>query len=366
MTKRVFIHAYAAGNLGDDLLIKILCERYPKVRFRMVVDAEYRQYYSKIKNLKVYSPTDRIAVMIDKMLKKIKNIERGFWKILVKSSDVTVHIGGSVFVQHLEDYSAAFRLDETLRRLSKKIVVMGANFGPYTNETYYQQYHDLFKGYESVSFRDTYSAGLFHDLSNVIYAPDIAFNLKVKEDSIAKKKVLFSVIDLKSRGGKFPINQYTCEYENFLIKMIKMYIQDGYEIELLSFCCMEGDEEAIKELIEKLDPEEKKKVGASGYKGNLDECIQKIAESEIVIATRFHAVILGWLFGKKVFPIIYNQKTKKVLNDMKVSFCMTMEEIGHMDINKVIQQIKESKEISLDKTVKMAEKHFVVLDKILQ
>ena len=59
MTKRVFIHAYAAGNLGDDLLIKILCERYPKVRFRMVVDAEYRQYYSKIKNLKVYSPTDR-------------------------------------------------------------------------------------------------------------------------------------------------------------------------------------------------------------------------------------------------------------------------------------------------------------------
>lgn len=145
-----------------------------------------------------------------------------------------------------------------------------------------------------------------------------------------------------------------------------MYIQDGYEIELLSFCCMEGDEEAIKELIEKLDPEEKKKVGASGYKGNLDECIQKIAESEIVIATRFHAVILGWLFGKKVFPIIYNQKTKKVLNDMKVSFCMTMEEIGHMDINKVIQQIKESKEISLDKTVKMAEKHFVVLDKILQ
>ncbi len=366
MAKRVFVHAYAAGNLGDDLLIKILCERYPKVKFRMIADAKYRHYYSEIKNLKVYSPTDRIAVMTDKMLKKIKNIERGFWKILVKSADVTVHIGGSVFVQHLEDYSGAFRLDETLQRLSKKIVVMGANFGPYTNEMYYQQYHDLFERYESVSFRDTYSAGLFHDLSNVIYAPDIAFNLKVKENSIAKKKVLFSIIDLKSRGGKFPINQYTCEYENFLVKMIKRYMQDGYEIELLSFCCMEGDEEAIKELIGKLNPEEKKKVVASGYKGDLDECIQKIAESEIVIATRFHAVILGWLFGKKVFPIIYSQKTKKVLNDMNVSFCMTMEEIKSMDVNRVIQQIKESKVISLDKTVKMAEKNFDALDKVLQ
>lgn len=143
-------------------------------------------------------------------------------------------------------------------------------------------------------------------------------------------------------------------------------MQDGYEIELLSFCCMEGDEEAIKELIGKLNPEEKKKVVASGYKGDLDECIQKIAESEIVIATRFHAVILGWLFGKKVFPIIYSQKTKKVLNDMNVSFCMTMEEIKSMDVNRVIQQIKESKVISLDKTVKMAEKNFDALDKVLQ
>ena len=93
--------------------------------------------------------------------------------------------------------------------------------------------------------------------------------------------------------------------------------------------------------------------------------MQKIVESEIVLLQQDSMQLFLMAFWKKV-PIIYNQKTKKVLNDMKVSFCMTMEEIGHMDINKVIQQIKESKEISLDKTVKMAEKHFVVLDKILQ
>ena len=89
-----------------------------------------------IGNLKLYSPTERIAVIIDKLLKRIKNIGRGFWKILVKTADVTVHIGGSVFVQHLEDYSPAFQLDETLQRLSKKIIVMGANFGRYFDESY--------------------------------------------------------------------------------------------------------------------------------------------------------------------------------------------------------------------------------------
>lgn len=367
MKKRVFIHAYAAGNLGDDLLIRILCERYPKVKFRMFVDAEYQHYYSEIGNLKLYSPTERIAVIIDKLLKRIKNVDRGFWKILVKTADVTVHIGGSVFVQHLEDYSPAFQLDETLQRLSKKIIVMGANFGPYTDESYYRKYHDLLKKYESVSFRDKYSAELFADLPNVIYAPDIAFNFKIKGKFITQKRVLFSVIDLKSRDGKFAIHGHASEYKSFLVKMIKRYIQNGYEIELLGFCTMQGDEDAVREIAEQLNIEERNKVSKSSYRGNLDECIQKFAESEIIIATRFHAVILGWLMGKQVFPIIYDQKTEKVLDDMSVTCCVSLDALQEdMDIDEVICQIEKSEAPPLNEIIKIAEKHFTVLDKILQ
>ena len=46
----------------------------------------------------------------------------------------------------------------------------------------------------------------FHDLSNVIYAPDIAFNLKVKKYYIQKESIVFC--NLKSRGGNFNQSVY--------------------------------------------------------------------------------------------------------------------------------------------------------------
>ena len=32
--KKVFIYAYLAQNLGDDLMVRILCERYPHIKFQ--------------------------------------------------------------------------------------------------------------------------------------------------------------------------------------------------------------------------------------------------------------------------------------------------------------------------------------------
>lgn len=200
MSRKVFIHAYAAGNLGDDLLIRILCSRYPDVQFRMWTDIIFRNYYADIPNLKVCCPTDKWSVRIDKLASRLAGTERGMWKYLVKSSGVTVHIGGSVFVQHSEDYRAAYELDRTLRRLSRRIVVIGANFGPYTDENYLRQYRELLAGYDGVCFRDSYSGRLFGDIPNVRTAPDVAFGCRRIPQTEVRKQVLFSVIDMEHRG----------------------------------------------------------------------------------------------------------------------------------------------------------------------
>ena len=34
--KRVMIHAYLAGNLGDDLFVVMLCRRYPNIKFHIL------------------------------------------------------------------------------------------------------------------------------------------------------------------------------------------------------------------------------------------------------------------------------------------------------------------------------------------
>ncbi len=52
--KKVMIYAYCNFNLGDDLFIKILCERYPEVHFLLYAPIEYKYYFKWLPNITVY------------------------------------------------------------------------------------------------------------------------------------------------------------------------------------------------------------------------------------------------------------------------------------------------------------------------
>lgn len=51
----VFLTAYMACNLGDDLFITILCERYPSVNFYLFCSEPYTVAFKNIKNITVIS-----------------------------------------------------------------------------------------------------------------------------------------------------------------------------------------------------------------------------------------------------------------------------------------------------------------------
>lgn len=52
-------------------------------------------------------------------------------------------------------------------------------------------------------------------------------------------------------------------------------------------------------------------------KEGIDASIKLISQCDSVIATRYHAMILGMLFHKKIVPIVYSEKMSNVLNDME-------------------------------------------------
>lgn len=56
--KRVLVCAYLAGNLGDDLLVTILCRRYPKVEFHMLAEERYKQRFAALSNAVIHTPGD--------------------------------------------------------------------------------------------------------------------------------------------------------------------------------------------------------------------------------------------------------------------------------------------------------------------
>ena len=133
--KRVMIHAYLAGNLGDDLFVAMLCIRYPNIKFHILADESYRRKFQCLKNCRVYSESGFLAQKINKLLQKA-GISRGFWKLMVRGSKAVIHIGGSSFVQHYDDWSAFFGTDLYLAEKSKGLYLIGSNFGPFTDPNY--------------------------------------------------------------------------------------------------------------------------------------------------------------------------------------------------------------------------------------
>lgn len=366
--KKVFVHAYLAGNLGDDLMVSILCRRYPDVLFRIYASEEYKEVFKDIKNIKVYSPEDKEAVRWNWFWKKIKGADNGFWKTLVKFSYATVHIGGSSFVQHFDDYSAFYNTDATLRRLSKRMFVVGVNFGPYTDENYYKQYYQLFGEYDGVTFRDQYSYELFRQLPNVKCAADVVLNYEPVREHVQvkeKKQVLFSVIRLEDRNGKFAISQYTDAYKAFIVRLAEEFLDRGYRIKFVAFCEMQGDMTAIQEMISALDSEKREWIDSYCYRGNIEECIRLFEESEVIVGTRFHSIILGWLKKKKVLPIVYDNKTRNVLKDNACKVYVELDKLKETDAADLIQRIECLPEEQRTELVKNAEGQFWAVDRAL-
>jgi colanic acid/amylovoran biosynthesis protein len=71
----------------------------------------------------------------------------------------------------------------------------------------------------------------------------------------------------------------------------------------------------------------------------MEQILALIAESEYMVATRFHAMVLGLGAGKKVLPLIYHIKLRNVLEDL--SFRSPYYDIRHLpaDTTGVIEQI---------------------------
>jgi colanic acid/amylovoran biosynthesis protein len=362
----VYVHAFLAGNLGDDLLVRVLCKRYPHTEFVTIASSDYKQRFSDIANMTIYSPEDQQLVKQNHFFKKYFNIDDGFRKKLIKSAKATVHIGGSIFTQHFDDWSEFYFNDSQLCKLSKRLYVIGANFGPYTDDRYLQQYTELFRNYKDICFRDTYSYGLFPNMSNIHWAPDVVFNLDVPVSFKELKQVLISPISLSDRGGKYSIKQYEPSYVSFLANISTEFIKKGYDIKFVSFCKVQNDEEAISQIISKIPEELHSRIHQLNYSNNMNECLNAFAESKYIVGTRFHSIVLGWLYSKKVLPIIYNQKTTRLLEDNDQSFYFNIGELDHADPVKAVEELETKDPVEISEIRRKAAGQFQATDLVLK
>ncbi|MBM7651853.1 polysaccharide pyruvyl transferase family protein [Neobacillus cucumis] len=315
--KKIFVDIYLMFNLGDDLFLDILAKKYPNCQFTInYLGNNYDEFISHYKNV-----NRRKYTFLNKICQKLKVYNTiTNYKNIAETHDALLFIGGSIFREeeyHHTLYEDRMKLVKEFKDRHKPIFILGANFGPFKNQEFFYDYKDLFQICDDVCFRDLYSYNLFKDLSHVRYAPDIVFQMDLKEyqNIPHKNRVGFSIIDLGHKNG---LSKYNHKYIKSTVKTIELLVKSGYECYLMSFCEHEGDTKVIKRILSILSRATIKKVKIYEYKGNLKEAISLMATFKMVVAARFHANIISFLLGIGVMPVIYSEKTTNMLKDIKL------------------------------------------------
>ena len=351
-------------NLGDDLFIKLLLERYVETHFYVCAPTKYKKIFCEYSNFHCVANDRFFNRAINFIFRKLKISKDINQDIIAKSTDAIVQIGGSVFMQ-IEDWKVNLSNYKKLLSYKKPIYLLGCNFGPYQSQEFYDLSRDLISQYTDVSFRDYYSYNLFKDLVNTRVSSDIVFTLHENTREFTEKIVVLSVIDLSRRQN---LLNHLEMYETKLSELVAIYTEMDYTVYLTSFCRLEGDYVAVKRVLSRIDNKHKSRVKELNYDGNINEVLDLFKRAEIIFATRLHAMIIGFSYDKTVIPIIYNQKMSNVLNDLNYKQQkIEIENLDSLNIKEMVENVSltymnlDYKQIGEDSL-----HHFDQVDKILK
>ena len=359
--KKVFLNAYTELNLGDDLFIENILERYSRSRFFMLSNNKYETYFNKQGNLKTINENNWIFTQLKKVW------QSGFARyldLIKRRCIANIYIGGSIFIEYPSWKQVLnwwnYQVD------NYPFYVLGANFGPFHDEEYRNSMNDVFSRMKDICFRDYNSYGLFNENDKVRYAPDILFSQKIEKQKVTKK-IFVSLIDCDSKDeGSNKLDNLSNNYYLSISNVLKKYIKDDYEIVLVAFCEKEGDCKANNTILEML--EYKSNVRLITYDGyNRKEILNELSSSLYVIGTRFHSIVLAMVANKPFFPIVYSKKTLNMLNDLDYKGnLIDIKEIEKIDFDYVNENLKNNYILDIEDYRKEAEKHYLYLDKVLK
>ncbi|KRM21029.1 polysaccharide pyruvyl transferase family protein [Latilactobacillus graminis] len=313
--KKAYLLGYWQGNVGDDLFLKIICEKYPKTEFYISTSNEYRNYY-KFNNLKVFVEDKGFLANLNKIMNffKLPNI---FSVIPLLFSNI-IEIGGSIFIED-DNWKKTLRRRSLYLKYSKTYNIIGCNFGPYKDNNFLSCYRDFFNEVDDVCFRDVYSYNLFKDNNKARYAPDIVFSLanKVDTSNTPTNEVIISIIDLMYETRNLKLKNSVEQYELKIVEIIKDLLRDEKVPTLISFCEHENDSKAIERILNRLDTESKKRIKVVMY-NDINQILDIFSRAQRVIATRYHAMILGIKFHNMISVLSYSKKIDRVIEDLKL------------------------------------------------
>ncbi|WP_283746696.1 polysaccharide pyruvyl transferase family protein [Bacillus cereus] len=349
---RVAVDAYFNNNLGDDLFLDILVERYKDVTFDFMLCDEMA--------CKAFIDHPRVNY------KSRKEVFRNIIKY-----DSYIFIGGSMF-QEPKDWKKMWRkFDLTVsifKLFRKSTFVLGCNFGPYKTVEYKEKYSRTFRKLTHMTVRDQYSFELLKDKDiNLTLHPDIVLSKKHDEKGSGKSNVVgISIIN-------WPKNNNEKGYIDFNVNLIRELLNENKKVRIFAFqnTSKISDNKIISKVIKELDSAAQNEVDVISYDGNIKFFLEKYSQCDSMVTSRFHSLIISLINGQAIYPVIYSEKTLNTMKFLGIDLeYMRLEEISIGNVAEVKKNLIEGEEAyRKDEIVQLAKKahgHFLHLDTLLR
>lgn len=310
MTKNlnIYVHAFLDNNLGDDLMIIGLLNKFPDYNFFTISQS------SVIHN--TFSRFDNLTFITKEEFKK-----------QIRNFDVYLKIGGSMYQYNsTRQLVGKIRSLLTLRKVRKKrikLVALGCNLGPFKVKFSKLVARQELKLFDLVTVRDRYSYNLIKEefnLRNVELYDDIVFEVVqegpiIEKERSIKKKPILGISAFRS------IDQPNINFDLYarLAEEVKSLnnIYDFSKINLFAFNSEnQNDLSACHHIKQLLENSIDLKIEIIPYLGdNLNQFLKEFQQTNLMISIRFHSAILCDIYRIPYFPIAYSNKLKNYILD---------------------------------------------------
>ncbi|MFT4225573.1 polysaccharide pyruvyl transferase family protein [Micropruina sp.] len=360
--REVFVDFYDYLNLGDDLLFFVLAQRYAHVRFAYA-EQHPRPVAFRLPNVR---RMPRIPY-VDGMLRRLRipfSLNEACRRRAIRQSRHAVRLGGSLYMERGE-WQDNVRRDLALLSSPGGAIYLNGNFGPWRTEGFLATYVRLFSEALDVTVRDNWSFAQLAGVPQLRMAPDLIFSLSSDVRMAERGGVVISLINLDGRPG---ISEHREAYERAMAELVEDLVKDGQQVTLMSFCAAEGDELAVDRVASLVPSPARGAVTTHYYRGDMRAALTLLQRTETVVATRFHAMVLGLAFGCRVNCVEYSDKVANALDDLGLGHLgWSIEEFvtatrveRHRRATALSVTLADGEDLA-----RRANQHFAVLDQLL-
>lgn len=359
--RAVFVDFYDYRNVGDDLLFATLARRYPHVPFDYIGDKTDGATFAGLPNVRRLSRIPYVDGVLRRLRLpvRVNDLRR---RLRVRRSPLVVRLGGSLYMER-GDWRRNAALDGDLVRGGTPAFFLNGNFGPWETAEFLATYERIFSLARDVTVRDSASLEQLRAVGTVRLAPDMLFCVPPAPASQTRQGVVVSLIDLSDRAG---LSAWTDGYESAMADLVVDLVARGEAVTLVSFCPLEGDEAAISRVLARIPEASRGSVSTHLYDGDLDAVLGVLRRAGTIVATRFHAMVLGVAFGARVCCVEYSDKLSNALRDLDAtSLGWTLPDFVGATRAERLARVSSLEPVDIPGIAARAGAHFSVLDEYL-